>query len=192
MERFFFGIPGLLVVAPSDAFSAMGLLKAAIRSNNPVLCFEHKLLYAEAGKVLQDDYTLPIGKARIIKEGKDITLVTYLLGVGIARDAAKILVNEGIDVEIIDLATLYPLDTPTILNSVAKTRRLVTVEEGHFTGSVGSEVITRVALAGFGLLKQAPLKIAAPECPIPYAKNLENAMLPGAESVAEKIEKMFV
>lgn len=191
MERFFLGIPGLMVIAPSDAYTSMGLLKAAIRSNNPVLFFEHKLLYAEPGKVPQDDYVLPIGKARVIREGKDVTIVTYLLGLGIAREAAELLSNVGIEVEIIDLLTLYPMDTKTILDSVARTGRLVTLEEGHFTGSVGSEVISRVSLAGFALLKAPPLKIAAPECPIAYAKNLENAMLPSAETIAQKIEALF-
>ncbi|MFQ5571357.1 MAG: pyruvate dehydrogenase complex E1 component subunit beta [Rhodothermales bacterium] len=192
MEKFFFGIPGLIVIAPSDPFTSMGLLRSAIRSNNPVLFFEHKLLYADAGKVpATEDFTLPIGKARIIREGGDLTMVTYLLGVGIAREAAALLAENGIEVEIIDLATLYPMDTRTILESVAKTGRLATVEEGTFSGSIGSEVISRIALAGFNLLKSPPLKIAAPECPVPYAKNLENAMLPFAEVVAEKVTATF-
>ncbi len=191
MESFFFGVPGLIVIAPSDAFTAMGLLKSAIRSNNPVLFFEHKLLYAESGKVPAGECTLPIGKARIVRPGSDVTLVTWLLGVGIARDAAELLAESGIDVEIVDLATLYPMDTRTILDSVAKTGRLVTLEEGTFSGSVGSEVIARTTLAGFDLLKRPPVKIAAPETPVPYAKNLENAMLPTAEKAARKIEAMM-
>jgi 2-oxoisovalerate dehydrogenase E1 component len=189
MEKFFFGIPGLIVIAPSDAFTAMGLLKSAIRSNNPVLFFEHKLLYAEAGRVPKSDYTLPIGKARIIRNGNHVTLVTYLLGVGIALEAARYLSETGIEVEVIDLATLYPMDTKTILDSVAKTGYLITVEEAPFSGSIGSEVISRTAQAGFNLLKRAPVKIASPECPIPYAKNLENAMLPSVEKIVEKIKE---
>ncbi len=188
MEKFFFGIPGLIVIAPGDAFTAMGLLKSAIRSNNPVLFFEHKLLYADAGKVPKSDYTLPIGKARIVRNGNHVTLVTYLLGVGIALEAARQLSETGIEVEVIDLATLYPMDTKTILDSVAKTGRLVTVEEGSFSGSIGSEVIARIVQTGFNLLKGAPVKIAAPECPIPYAKNLETAMLPSVEQIVAKIE----
>ena len=187
MEKFFFGIPGLVVIAPSDAFTAKGLLKSAIRSNNPTLFFEHKLLYAEAGTVPLKEYTLPIGKARVIKEGTDATLVTYLLGINIAMSTARILEDSGIDVEVIDLVTLYPMDTETILHSVAKTGFLATLEEGTFSGSIGSEVISRVALAGFGMMKRAPLKIAAPECPVPYAKSLENAMIPTPEEVAEKV-----
>ena len=188
MEKFFFGIPGLIVIAPSDAFTSMGLLKSAIRSNNPVLFFEHKLLYADAGKVPNTDFTLPIGKARIVRQGRDITIVTYLLGVSIALGAAKILLRSGIEAEVIDLATLYPMDHQTILDSVAKTGYLATIEEATFSGSVGSEIISSTTVAGFNLLKGAPLKIAAPENPIPYCKNLENAMLPTAEMVAEKIE----
>jgi 2-oxoisovalerate dehydrogenase E1 component len=189
MEKFFFGIPGLIVIAPSDAFTAMGLLKSAIRSNNPVLFFEHKLLYADAGKVPDTDFTLPIGKARVVREGRDITIVTYLLGVSVALGAAEILSQSGIEAEVIDLATLYPMDSKTILDSVAKTGYLATIEESTFSGSVGSEIITRTTVAGFNLLKGAPLKIAAPENPIPYSKNLENAMLPTAEMAAQKIER---
>ena len=189
MEKFFFGIPGLIVIAPSDAFTAMGLLKSAIRSNNPVLFFEHKLLYADAGKVPDTDFTLPIGKARVVREGRDITIVTYLLGVSVALGAAEILSQSGIEAEVIDLATLYPMDSKTILDSVAKTGYLATIEESTFSGSVGSEIITRTTVAGFNLLKGAPLKIAAPENPIPYSKNLENAMLPTAERAAQKIER---
>ncbi|HID40230.1 MAG TPA: hypothetical protein EYP36_12055, partial [Calditrichaeota bacterium] len=191
MERFFFGIPGLIVIAPSDAFTAKGLLKSAIRSNNPVLFIEHKLLYADAGPINPDEYTLPIGKARVVKKGEDLSIVTYLLGVGIARQTAKILAAEGIDAEIIDLLSLYPLDVKTVLESVKKTGRLVTLEEEPFTGSIGSEVISCVALAGLALLKKPPLKIASPENPIAYAKNLENAMTPSPEEVAKMIKEKF-
>ncbi|MEW6532512.1 MAG: dehydrogenase E1 component subunit alpha/beta [Thermodesulfobacteriota bacterium] len=191
MERFFFGIPGLIVLAVSDAFTAKGLMKSAIRSDNPVLVFEHKLLYAESGNVPVDDYTLPIGKARIVLAGDDVTIVTYSLGVGIAIKASELLAQKGIRAEIIDLATLYPMDTETILKSVRKTGHLVVVEEALFSGSVGSEIISRVALAGFGLLKKAPAKICAADCPIPYAKNLEVSMLPAPEKVVETVEALL-
>ncbi|MFZ5571025.1 MAG: pyruvate dehydrogenase complex E1 component subunit beta [Thermodesulfobacteriota bacterium] len=191
MEKFFCGIPGLMVVAPSDAFTAKGLLASAIRSDNPVLFFEHKLLYAESGKAPAGEYTLPIGKARTVRPGRDVTIVTYLLGVGIAKSVAGILEREGVEAEIIDLVTLYPLDTESILGSVARTGRLAVLEEAHFSNSIGSEVISRVALAGFSLLKTAPVKISAPDCPIPYAKNLENAMLPSAERAAATIRGML-
>ncbi len=191
MEKFFFGIPGLMVVAPSDAYGAKGLLKSAIRSNNPVLFFEHKLMYGNAGKIPDGEYTLPLGKARVVLEGKDVTIVSHSLGVSISLDAAQLLASAGISAEVIDLTTLYPLDTDTILESVKKTGHLVAIEEGTPTGGISSEVIARTMLAGFGLLNAPPLQIAAPESPIPYARNLENAMLPNPEHVAEKIEKMF-
>ena len=191
IEKFFFGVPGLMLVAPGDAYSAKGLLISAIRSDNPVLFLEHKLLYSEAGPVPEEPYTLPIGKARIVRKGTDVTLVAHLLSLGICLEAAGLLESAGISAEVIDLATLYPLDTKTILNSVAKTGYLVTVEEGVLTGGIGSEVIARVATAGSDMLKRPPVRIGAPECPIPYARNLENAMLPKPDAVASAVEKML-
>jgi pyruvate/2-oxoglutarate/acetoin dehydrogenase E1 component len=191
MEKFFFGVPGLMVVAPSDVYTAKGLLKSAIRINNPVIFFEHKLMYAEAGKIPIDEYTLPLGKAVIKRAGEDITIVTHLLGVKVALEAASMLERDGISVEVIDLCTLYPMDTETILQSVKKTGRLVTVEEGTCTGGIGAEVIARIATAGFGILKSAPVRIAAPECPIPYAKILEAAMMPSPDAIAGEIRKIL-
>jgi 2-oxoisovalerate dehydrogenase E1 component len=156
---------------------------------DPILNQAAKLRYMTGGQVsIPLTVRSPLGKARVIREGTDATIVTYLLGVSIAMDASKILEAKGIDVEVIDLATLYPMDTETILSSIAKTGFLVTVEEGTFSGSIGSEIISRTAIAGFQLLNSAPVKIAAPECPVPYAKNLENAMMPSPEQVAETIE----
>ncbi len=191
MEKFFFGVPGLMLVAPADAYTAKGLLTSAIRSDNPVLFLEHKLLYAEAGPVPEEPYTLPLGKARIVRKGTDVTLVSHLLSVGICLEAAGILETVGISAEVVDLATLYPLDTQTILNSVASTGYLMTVEEGVLTGGIGAEVIARVATAGNAMLKRPPVRIGAPECPIPYARNLENAMLPKPEAVTTAVEKML-
>jgi 2-oxoisovalerate dehydrogenase E1 component len=191
MEKFFYGVPGLIVLALSDAYTAVGLTKSAIRSGNPVLVFEHKLLYAEAGKVPTEEYILPIGKARVVRAGDDVTIVTYLLGLSVALQAADLLERAGVNAEIIDLAALHPLDDATVLQSVRKTGHLVVVEEALFTGSVGSDVISRVCTAGFDLLKKAPVKIAAPDCPIPYAKNLETAMIPTPELVAERVEKLL-
>lgn len=191
MEKFVFGVPGLIVVAPSDPYTAKGLLKSAIRINNPVIFFEHKLMYAEAGKIPAGEYTLPLGKALIRRTGEDVTIVTHLLGVGISLEAADMLKADGISVEVINLCTLYPMDSLTILNSVKKTGRLITVEEGSCTGGIGAEVIARVATAGFGVLKTAPVRIAAPECPIPYAKTLETAMMHTPEKIAEAVRKIL-
>ena len=191
MEKFLFGVPGLIVVAPSDPYTAKGLLKSAIRVNNPVIFFEHKLMYAEGGKIPEREYTLPLGKALIRRSGDDVTLVTHLLGVGVALEAASILENEGISVEVIDLCTLYPMDSQTILQSVKKTGRLVTVEEGPCTGGIGAEVIARTATAALSVLKTSPVRIAAPECPIPYAKSLENIMLPTKDQITGAIRNMM-
>ncbi|MBN2178758.1 MAG: dehydrogenase [Deltaproteobacteria bacterium] len=191
MEKFLFGVPGLMVVAPSDAYTTKGLLKSAIRLNNPVIFFEHKLMYAETGKIPAGEYTLPLGKAVIRRTGEDVTVITHLLGVGVSLEAATILEKEGISVEVIDLCTLYPMDNETLLQSIKKTGRLVTVEEGTCTGGIGAEVIARAATAGFGVLKSAPVRIAAPECPIPYAKNLETVMLPAPDRIAEAIVKIL-
>ncbi len=189
MERFFFGIPGLIVVAPSDPYTAKGLLKSAIRSDNPVLFFEHKLLYASTGPVPETEYTLPLGKARVVRQGRDLTLVTHLIGVSAALEAAETLAAQGVEMEIIDLVTLYPLDTDTLLASISRTRGLVTLEEGTATGGIGAEVISRVCLAGFSMLKRPPLRLAAPECPIPYAKNLENAMMPDPRRIVAAVTR---
>jgi len=191
IEKFFFGVPGLMLVAPGDAYTAKGLLISAIRSDNPVLFLEHKLLYSEAGPVPEEPYALPLSKARVVRKGTDVTLVSHLLSVGICLEAAGLLESAGISAEVIDLATLYPLDTKTILNSVAKTGYLVTVEEGVLTGGIGSEVIARVATAGNDMLKRPPVRIGAPECPIPYARNLENSMLPKPDAVASAVEKLL-
>ena len=134
-------------------------------------------------------YLLHLGKDRVVRTGSDVTLVTHLLGVGAAVDAAGLLAQRGIEVDIIDLCTLYPLDTPTILESIQKTGRLVTVEEGTATGGVGAEVIARVTTAGMHLLTGAPLRIAAAECPVPYAKNLETMLLPEPAAIADQIER---
>ena len=169
----------------------MGLLKSAIRSNNPVLFFEHNLMYPLSGELPAEEYTLPIGKARVVRKGAHVTIVTFLLGIGIAQEAASVLAEQGIEVEIIDLLTLYPLDDKTILESVQKTGHLLTLEEGTSTGSIGSEVISRVCQAGWSLLKRPPIKVAAMESPVPYAKNLETLLMPSVESVVRNIEKMF-
>lgn len=192
MERFFHGIPGLIVVAASDAYTAKGLLKSAIRSNNPVLFFEHKLLYTATAPLPAQEYTLPLGKARIVRQGKDATLVSHLLGVSACRDAAELLAAGGFDVEVIDLCTLYPMDTETLLASVAETGRLLTVEEGPMTGGIGAEVISRICTAGFHLLKAPPVRIAAPECPVPYAKCIENIMIPDPSQIAEAAERLIL
>jgi pyruvate dehydrogenase E1 component beta subunit len=179
-------VPGLVVIAPYDAADAKGLLKAAIRSEDPVVFLENELLYGHSFDVPQiDDYVLPIGKARIIREGKDVTLVSYSIGVGVALDAAETLAGEGIEAEVIDLRTLRPLDREAVLTSLAKTNRLVVVEEGWPTCSISAEIIALCMTEGFDDLDAPVLRITNADVPLPYAANLEKLALIKAEDVVK-------
>ena len=171
-------VPGLVVIAPYDAADAKGLLKAAIRSEDPVVFLENELLYGQSFDVPElDDYVLPIGKARIVREGKDVTLVTYSIGVGLALEAAQELMAEGIDAEVIDLRTLRPLDTATVLESLKRTNRMVVVEEGWPTCSIASEIIAIAMTEGFDDLDAPVLRVTNADVPLPYAANLEKLAL---------------
>ena len=177
-------VPGLKVLAPYEAADAKGLLKAAIRDNSPVVFLENELLYSHSGDVPKsDDIVLPIGKARIAREGKDVTLVSYSRGLAYTLDAAEQLAGEGIEAEIIDLRSLRPLDIDTVVTSVKKTNRLVTVEEGWSVCSIGSEVCAQAAAQAFDYLDAPPLQISGADVPMPYAANLEKLALPSVEQV---------
>jgi pyruvate dehydrogenase E1 component beta subunit len=172
-------IPGLKVVMPYTAADAKGLLKAAIRDPNPVIFLENEILYGQSFEVPKlDDFVLPIGKARIHRTGKDATLVSFGIGMTYAIKAAAELEAQGIDVEIIDLRTIRPMDLPTVIESVKKTGRLVTVEEGYPQSSVGTEIATRVMQQAFDYLDAPILTIAGKDVPMPYAANLEKLALP--------------
>ncbi|MEC3910890.1 pyruvate dehydrogenase complex E1 component subunit beta [Sphingobium sp. CR2-8] len=184
-------VPGLIVIAPYDAADAKGLLKAAIRSTDPVVFLENELLYGRSFDVPKvDDYVLPIGKARIMRPGKDVTLVSYSIGVGLALDAAETLAGEGIDAEVIDLRTLRPLDTATVLESLKKTNRLVVVEEGWPTCSIASEIAAVVMEQGFDDLDAPVLRVTNEDVPLPYAANLEKAALIDAARVVAAAKKV--
>ena len=171
-------VPGLVVIAPYDAADAKGLLKAAIRSEDPVVFLENELLYGVSFDVPQiDDYVLPIGKARIMREGNDVTLVSYSIGVGVALEAAETLAGEGIDAEVIDLRTLRPLDEQAVLTSLAKTNRVVVVEEGWPTCSIASEIIAICMNEGFDDLDAPVMRVTNVDVPLPYAANLEKLAL---------------
>jgi pyruvate dehydrogenase E1 component beta subunit len=177
-------VPGLKVIAPYTAADAKGLLKAAIRDPSPVIFLENEILYGQSFDVPKlEDFILPIGKARIAREGRDVTIVSYSRGMAYALDAAKQLAGEGIEAEVIDLRTLRPLDLETVLASVRKTNRLVTVEEGWPICSVGSEICARVALEAFDHLDAPPMKVTGADVPMPYAANLEKLALPSVEQV---------
>ncbi|MBW8842604.1 MAG: pyruvate dehydrogenase complex E1 component subunit beta [Sphingomonadales bacterium] len=184
-------VPGLIVIAPYDAADAKGLLKAAIRSEDPVVFLENELLYGRSFEVPQvDDWVLPIGKARIMREGKDVTIVSYSIGVGISLEAADELAKEGIEAEVVDLRTLRPLDRKTVLKSLAKTNRIVVVEEGWPTCSIASEVAAIVMEEGFDDLDAPVLRVANEDVPLPYAANLEKLALISAAKVVETVKKV--
>jgi pyruvate dehydrogenase E1 component beta subunit len=182
-------IPGLKVVMPYSAADAKGLLKAAIRDPNPVIFLENEILYGHHFEVPKlDDFVLPIGKARIHKQGKDATIVSFGIGMTYAVKAAEELAAQGIDVEIIDLRTIRPMDIPTVVESVKKTGRLVTVEEGYPQSSVGTEIATRVMQQAFDYLDAPILTIAGKDVPMPYAANLEKLALPTVAEVVEAVK----
>jgi len=179
-------VPGLRVIAPSNAADAKGLLKAAIRDPNPVVFLENEILYGHSSPVPKlDDFVLPIGKARIARAGKDVTIVAWSAGMGYALKAADELSQAGIDAEVIDLRTLKPMDTETLVASVKKTGRCVTVEEGWAQSGVGAEIAARLMEQAFDYLDAPVARVSGKEVPMPYAANLEKLALP---SVAEVVE----
>jgi pyruvate/2-oxoglutarate/acetoin dehydrogenase E1 component len=203
LEAFFTHIPGLKVLAPSTAYDAKGLLKSAVRDDNPVLIFEHKLLYGSKGpravegalspmgEVPDDDYVVPIGKGIIRREGADVTIVGKLLTVYRALAAAETLAQEGIQAEVIDPRSLVPLDKDLILESVRKTGRLVVVEEDNRTGGWAGDIAAIVAEEAFFYL-DAPIKrVSAPDTPAPFAPAMEHFYVPSVERVVEAVKALF-
>jgi pyruvate dehydrogenase E1 component beta subunit len=184
-------VPGLKVVIPSNPADAKGLLKSAIRDPNPVLVLENEMLYGVSGPVPKvDDWLVPIGKARIARPGKDCTIVSFARGMNYALAAAEALAGEGIDAEVIDLRSLRPIDWETILASVRKTNRLVTVEEAWPTCSIGSEICAQVAIQAFDHLDAPPAKVHGADVPMPYAANLEKLALPSADQVVAAVKSV--
>lgn len=177
-------VPGLTVIAPYSAADAKGLLKAAIRSPNPVVFLENEILYGSTGLVPQvDDFVLPIGKARIARKGADVTIVSFSMGMRYATQATEKLVAAGVDVELIDLRTLRPMDSDTVIESVKKTGRLVTVEEGWPQSGIGAELSARVMEGAFDYLDAPVMRVTGKDVPMPYAANLEKLALPNVDEV---------
>jgi pyruvate dehydrogenase E1 component beta subunit len=181
-------VPGLKVVAPSNPADAKGLLKSAIRDPNPVLVLENEILYGASGPVPKGEWLVPIGEARIARPGSDVTIVSFARGMVYALEAAAELAKEGIGAEVIDLRSLRPLDLATIVESVKKTNRLVTVEEAWPVCSVGSEVCAQVAMRAFDYLDAPPAKVSGADVPMPYAANLEKLALPSVAQVIEAVK----
>jgi pyruvate dehydrogenase E1 component beta subunit len=177
-------IPGLKVVAPYSAADAKGLLKAAIRDPNPVIFLENEILYGHSGEVPKlDDYVLPIGKARIVRVGRHVTIISWSNGMTYALKAADALAGEGIEAEVIDLRSLRPLDTEALVESVRKTGRAVTVEEGWQQSGIGAEIAARLMEQAFDYLDAPVARVSGKDVPMPYAANLEKLALPTAQEV---------
>ena len=184
-EAYFTHTPGLKVVQPATAYDAKGLLKAAIRDEDPVIFFEHKYLYRRVREELpSEDYVVPIGKARVARAGRDLSIVTYGAMVWVALDAARQLETEGIDCEVIDLRTLLPLDEEAIFESVGKTSKALVLHEDTLTGGVGAEISARLAEKCFDRLDGPVIRVTAPDTPVPFSPPMEEFFLPNAEKVA--------
>jgi pyruvate dehydrogenase E1 component beta subunit len=182
-------VPGLKVVAPSNPADAKGLLKSAIRDPNPVLVLENELLYGVSGPVPKvEDWLVPIGKARIAREGTDVTIVSFARGMQYALAAAEKLAEEGISAEVIDLRSIRPIDWDTILTSIKKTSRIVTVEEAWPVCSIGSEICAQAAIQAFDYLDAPPAKVSGADVPMPYAANLEKLALPSSDQVVAAVK----
>jgi pyruvate dehydrogenase E1 component beta subunit len=203
LEAFFMHVPGLKVACPATPYDAKGLLKTAIRMDDPVMFFEHKLLYGSKGSrkesggidvlgtVPEEEYLIPFGQAKVLREGMDVTIVANLLMVHKSMLAAKSLSDAGIEAEVIDVRTLVPLDWQTLFDSVGKTGRLVIVEEDNLTGGWGAEVAARVA-DSFVAYLQGPIKrVAAPDTPVPFAPVMENFYVPSVERIVETVKQLM-
>jgi len=190
-ENWFVHIPGLKVVMPSTPYDVKGLLISSIRDDNPVVFIEHKLLYKEKGEVPEESYEIPLGKADIKREGKDLTIIATSIMVQKSLKASEELAEEGIDVEIVDPRTLRPLDTETIVNSVKKTGKVLIIHEAVKTGGFGGELAGVIAESeAFGYLEAPILRLAGREVPIPYNRNLETKAVPQVEDILEKAREL--
>jgi len=189
LEVFFMHIPGIKVAIPSSPADAAGLLRTAIRDDNPVMFIEHKALYATKGEVSDDEtHAIPFGQAHVVREGSDVTLVATLLYVSKALEAAEILAGEGIACEVIDPRTLVPLDIDTIVSSVQKTGRLVIVHEAHRTAGAGAEIASLVTEKAFKFLDCAPIRLGAKACTLPFNIELEKAVVPQVSDIVDAVK----
>ena len=189
VEALYGNLPGLIVIAPSNPYDAKGLLKAAIRENNPVLFLENELSYGMKQEIPIEEYLLPIGKAKVVKEGRDITLVSYSRMIDFCKEAAIKMQQEGVSVEVIDLRTIKPLDVATIVKSVQKTKRCVVVEEGHLFAGISAEVGYTVQNICFDFLDAPVLRVCQRETPMPYAKNLQDETIPNTMRIIRALKE---
>jgi pyruvate/2-oxoglutarate/acetoin dehydrogenase E1 component len=190
LESWFIHIPGLKVVMPATPYDAKGLLKSAIREDNPIIYIEHKMLYNTKGPVGDGDYVVPIGKADIKREGTDITLITYSRAVLTSLAAAKELEKDGISVEVVDLRTLLPMDIETVINSIKKTHKAMVVEEDCKTGGTGAEIVAQIMEYGFDYLDAPVIRHAGADVPMPKSPVLEAIAIPSKDSVIRAVKEL--
>lgn len=191
VEALYGNLPGLIVVAPSNAYDAKGLLKSSIRSNNPVLFLESELDYGRKMEVPEDDFVVPLGKAKVVREGKDFTLVSWSRMLNVSLIAAEELAKEGIEAEVIDLRTIKPLDAETILNSVRKTHRCLIVEEGHYFAGIAAEIGFEIQSAIFDELDAPIERVTQLETPMPYSRVLEAETLPNPKRIIQSAKALL-
>ena len=190
LHSMFMNIPGLKLVIPSDPYDAKGLLKSAIRDNNPVIFFEHKQLYTQKGEVPEEEYTIPLGKAAIKREGEDLTIIATSWMVKHSLEVAEDL-KEEINIEVIDLRTLIPLDKDTIINSVKKTGKLLVVDESPVIGGIQGEIISTIMAEAFWNMELPPRRIGSLNTPVPFSESLEKEVIPTKEKIKKEILAMF-
>jgi pyruvate dehydrogenase E1 component beta subunit len=192
VEAIYGNLPGFIVISPSNAYDAKGLLKSAIRSNNPVIFLENELDYGEKMEIPTSEYLVPIGKAKVIREGKHVTLISYCRMLKFCIQAADELIKQGISVEIIDLRTIKPLDIATVVASVRKTHRVVLVEEGHIFAGISAELGFQIQQHCFDDLDAPLIRVCQRETPLPYAKNLEKESVPNKERILSALREVLV
>ena len=190
-ESFYAHVPGLKVVTPSNPYDAKGLLKSSIRDNDPVIFMESELMYGDKGLVPEEEYAIPIGKANVIEEGKDVTIVSYGKMMKVVKEAYSHLNEKNISAELIDLRTIRPLDFEAIINSVKKTNRLVVVEESWPFGSIASEISYRIQQDAFDFLDAPICRVCSADVPMAYAPNLVQEFLPSVSKIIEKVNKVM-
>lgn len=189
VEAIYSNIPGLIIIAPSNAYDAKGLLKSAIRNNNPVLFLENEMLYGHKMDIPDEEYLLPIGKAKVVRSGTKLTLISHSRMVLLCLEVADILAKQGVDIEVVDLRTIKPLDVPLIIRSVQKTNRCVIVEEGHVFGGIAAEVAFAIQYNCFDYLDAPLRRVCQLETPMPYSKVLEKETLPTVEKILYAVRR---
>lgn len=191
VEAIYGNLPGLIIISPSNSYDAKGLLKSAIRNNNPVLFLENELAYGEKMEIPTEEYLVPIGKAKVIREGKDLTLISYSQMINFCKEAVAHFAKKGISIELIDLCTIKPLDIVTIAASIRKTHLCVLVEEGHFFAGICAEIGFQIMQHCFDFLDAQVERVCQRETPMPYSKVLEKETMPTAQRIIETIEKVL-